>query len=80
MPMPLGCWLLAALEADPKLKAIPVVVFTTANEESEIKKAHAQCANSYVVKPASFDELVVTLNKLFTYWFDTVKVPGRGSI
>ncbi len=73
-----GRGVLAALEADPRLRTIPVVVITTANEENEIEAAYAQCANSYVVKPAEFEKLVIVLNDLFKYWFETVKVPGKG--
>jgi two-component system response regulator len=78
MPMN-GRKVLSVLSESPRLRKIPVVVFTTAGSEEEVGKAYAQCANSYVVKPSGFSALVEKLNQVFSYWFETVRIPGEKS-
>ncbi len=78
MPMN-GRRVLSVLSENPTLRKIPVVVFTTASSEEEVGKAYAQCANSYLVKPSGFNELVEKLNQVFAYWFTTVRIPGERS-
>lgn len=74
MPMN-GRRVLSVLSDNPVLRRIPVVVFTTAASKEEVGKAYAQCANSYLVKPSGFNELVEKLNQVFSYWFITLKIP-----
>jgi two-component system response regulator len=76
MPMN-GRRVLSVLSGSPNLRKIPVVVFTTAASKEEVGKAYAQCANSYLVKPSGFNELVEKLNQVFSYWFVTLKMPGE---
>jgi CheY-like chemotaxis protein len=59
---------------DEKTRFIPVIVITTEEEENEAWKAYANCANSYIIKPGDFQLFVDMLNKVFSYWFETVKM------
>ncbi len=50
------------------IKHIPVVVFTSSNESRDIEKAYKLGANSYVLKPVSFEKLTELIKTLTTYW------------
>ena len=63
-----GCDLLKRLRADARLAAIPVVVFTTSDDQTDLARCYAGGANGYVVKPGTFDELVHCTGDICRYW------------
>ena len=76
MPKKDGREALKEIKEDPDLKKIPVVVFTTTKNENEIKRCYELGANTYIVKPASFDELVKVIMEIRSYWFNIASVPA----
>lgn len=66
---------LKRLRADSRLAAIPVVVFTTSDDASDIALAYASGANGYVVKPGTFAELIQCAGDLCRYWLERNRVP-----
>lgn len=76
MPKKDGREALKEIKENPDLKKIPVVVFTTTKNENEIKRCYELGANTYVVKPASFDELVKVIHQIRSYWFTIASVPA----
>src|SRR5262245_33565176 len=58
MPRLGGIELLEKIKADDRTKAIPVVVMTSSNEDSDVARSYALGVNSYVVKPMDFAKLV----------------------
>jgi CheY-like chemotaxis protein len=75
MPRKDGREALAEIKTDPQLKQIPIVVFTTSADQKDIYQSYDLGANSFITKPASFDDLVNVLRWLERYWFDLVKLP-----
>jgi two-component system response regulator len=63
-----GCDFLKRLRADARFAAIPVVVFTTSDDQTDLARCYAGGANGYVVKPGTFDELVHCTADLCRYW------------
>jgi CheY-like chemotaxis protein len=63
-----GDTFLKHLRSDPRFASIPVVVFTTSDEASDLSAAYLNGANGYVVKPATFDELVHCVGDICRYW------------
>lgn len=60
------------------IKHIPVVVFTSSNESRDIEKAYKLGANSYVLKPVSFEKLTELIKTLTTYWLSiNENIPNR---
>jgi hypothetical protein len=51
----------------------PVVIFSTSEEKEEINSCYSAGANSYVVKPVIFDELLILIKHLEKYWSEIVK-------
>ncbi len=47
----------------PDFKIIPVIIFTTTKNEMEVRRCFELGANSYTVKPVSFDGLVKTMRE-----------------
>jgi len=75
MPRMGGKEALAAIQADPRLRSIPVIILTTSREECDVHQCYALGANTYIVKPLSFDNLVETMNSLHIYWTDVARLP-----
>ena len=63
-----GFEVLLWLRQQPGLKRLPVVVLTSSKENTDINRAYELGANSYLVKPASFDALVNIIERLNHYW------------
>ena len=75
MPRMDGREALVAIKADPNLRSIPVVILTTSKAEEEVVRAYDLGANSFIVKPVSFDGLVQAVRVLTEYWFSIVRLP-----
>ncbi|MDP3089419.1 MAG: response regulator [Nitrospira sp.] len=66
---------LKRLRADSRLTTIPVVVFTTSDDASDLSLAYASGANGYVVKPGTFAELIQCTSAICRYWLERNRVP-----
>ena len=75
MPKKDGREVLKELKQNPILKKIPVIVFSTTNNEHEMRRCYELGANSYITKPNSFESLVKTVAALRTYWIETTSMP-----
>lgn len=63
-----GLEVLAAIKAEERSRAIPVVIVTSSSEDPDIKKAYALGANSYVVKPVDSIAFIEAMSNLGLYW------------
>lgn len=63
-----GLEVLERIKGDPRTRAIPVVVMTSSQEESDIVKSYNLGVNSYIVKPLDFHQFVETARALGMYW------------
>ena len=68
MPGGHGFELLEWLAANPACHTMPVIVWTTSRMESDIKRAYALGAHSYMVKPVNFGQLEHMMRLAFEYW------------
>ncbi|MGO9018495.1 MAG: response regulator [Syntrophobacteraceae bacterium] len=75
MPKKDGFQTLKEIKEHPKLKAIPVLIYSTAEEQEQIELCYKIGANSYITKPMSFESLVKTVRCLSEYWFGIAKLP-----
>jgi CheY-like chemotaxis protein len=76
MPKKDGREVLMEIKQHPVFKKIPVIVFTTTKNEIEIKRCYELGANSYIVKPISFDALLKVIENIRSYWFQTASIPA----
>lgn len=63
-----GFEVLKTLKNNEQIRTIPVVVFTSSKENSDIMKAYHYGANSYIVKPVDSDQFTEVISNLGTYW------------
>lgn len=68
LPRKSGHEVLEWLRQQQTLKRLPVVVLTASSESSDINRAYDLGANSYLVKPVTFDALVEMVKTLNLYW------------
>jgi two-component system response regulator len=74
MPKKDGREVLREIKQHPEFRKIPVVVFTTTNSENEVKRCYELGANTYVVKPVSFDSLLKVVEEIRMYWQNAAPV------
>lgn len=76
MPRKDGREVLKELDTHPNLCTIPVVVLTTSSAERDVADSYSLCANSYHVKPVTFDDFVAMLEGVLDYWFKNARIPS----
>ena len=68
MPGVDGFEVLRQIRADPKLKFLPVVIFTSSREARDVQASYRLGANAYVVKPIEYQELLEAVQVIETFW------------
>ena len=63
-----GLEVLRALRADPRTKALPVVILTSSAEDQDVITGYNLGANSYIRKPVDFTQFVEAVRQLGLYW------------
>ncbi len=71
MPKMDGREVLKKIKTNERYRKIPVIVFSTTKNQLEVKRCYDLGANTYVVKPVSYDTLVATMRDICAYWFNT---------
>ena len=63
-----GLEVLKAIKESTVLRPIPVIVLTTSDADNDVLQAYLHYANSYVVKPVGYDQLVKLMRDLGSFW------------
>lgn len=63
-----GHEVLARIKATPVLRRIPIVILTSSGEDADMIHSYDHGANSYLVKPVSFDGFLKVVNQVENYW------------
>lgn len=74
-----GFEVLRRIKQDPTLKAIPVIMLTSSEQEVDIAKSYLSGANSYITKPIQFTEFIEKVKKLELYWVLVNELPPESS-
>jgi two-component system response regulator len=77
MPKKDGREALQELKADPRLRAIRVVVLTTSKAEEDVLRTYNLSAASYITKPVTFAALIDVVKTLGKYWLEIVELPAE---
>jgi CheY-like chemotaxis protein len=78
LPRKDGREVLAEIKEDPELKAIPVVVLTTSQAEQDVLRAYHLHANCYITKPVDFEQFLLAIRSIESFWLLVVTLPPRG--
>ena len=74
-----GFQVLRAMRADPRTKALPVVILTSSKEQQDMVMGYNLGANSYVRKPVEFEKFVEAVLNLGLYWLVLNEHPQTGA-
>lgn len=75
MPRVDGFEVLQQIKGDPRLKVIPVVMFTSSNLSVDVARCYELGANAYVVKPVEYREFVEKVKAIGDFWLGTNESP-----
>src|SRR5215469_13934541 len=75
MPGTDGFEVLRWVRAAPELKRLLVVVLTSSNLQTDVDRAYELGANSYLVKPVEFHEMVNLVRRFEAYWSEINRIP-----
>lgn len=64
-----GLDILRQIKTSEKIKRIPVIILTSSREEGDRALSYDYGANSYLLKPVSFDGLTDVVKRIYEYWF-----------
>jgi CheY-like chemotaxis protein len=73
MPRMNGLELLAWIREHPEYRVIPTIIMTSSRHDPDIERAYTLGANTYMVKPSSFEELAEMVRLAHDYWAASVK-------
>lgn len=79
MPGTDGFEVLQWVRAQPEFKRLLVVVLTSSNLQADVDRAYELGANSYLVKPVEFEEMVNMLQRFEAYWTEINRTPTTPS-
>ena len=74
MPRKSGLEVLQWINENPDVAVVPTIVLSASNLEKDVRAAYNLGANTYFVKPTTFEELVETMRMVEKYWKKAMKV------
>ena len=77
LPKKDGWQVLAECKADPALKGIPIVIFSTSQSPVDRKRCYELGANSFVSKPFELEEFQLAIGLIENYWLGLSVPNGR---
>lgn len=75
MPMKDGLETLKEIKAHPELRGIPILIFSTGEDQEQIRLCYKLGASSYITKPMDFEDLIKAVKCLSEYWFGVAQLP-----
>jgi len=75
MPRRSGFEVIEWLRSHPGLKRTPVVVLTSSREPVDVNRAYELGANSYLLKPVTFETLQEMMKAISLYWLVFSEMP-----
>ncbi|WP_372682102.1 response regulator [Desulfosarcina sp.] len=70
-----GLEVLRQIKASERLRLLPVVVLSSSAAHGDIAAAYRQHVNSYLVKPVDYNQFVVLMENLVSYWLTLNRHP-----
>lgn len=75
-----GFEVLRQIKSTPIIKRIPVIILTSSKEEGDRALSYDNGANSYLVKPVSFEGFLGVVRKIEGYWLSLNIAPPEGPL
>jgi two-component system, response regulator len=77
LPKVSGLEVLQRIRQDTRTATLPVVIFTSSDEESDVTESYRLCGNSFITKPIAFQQFIESFRQLGLYWL-TLNRPPHG--
>lgn len=65
-----GLEILKTIRQDKRFQLIPIVVFSSSQNQKDIYRAIQNGANSYIQKPLTYKRYEMVIDQIAHYWFD----------
>ncbi len=78
LPKVNGLEVLECIRGDDRTKRLPVVIFTSSGEQSDVLRGYELGVNSYVCKPIEYGGLLQAITQLGLYWVFLNEPPPDG--
>jgi len=78
LPRQNGREILTEIKADPVLRRIPVIVFTSSQAEDEVAICYNLYANCYIVKPFDWARFEAVIRAILEFWLTVATLPPNG--
>jgi len=75
LPRMSGFEVLRWIREQPEIGRLPVLMFTSSKERSDVDRAYFLGANAYLIKSVDHDDLVETLKRVRAFWLDLTLHP-----
>ncbi len=75
MPKVNGYEVLKAIEAERKLRRIPVIVLTASTREEDIVRSYDLGVNTFISKPVRFEDFIKVATTIRDYWISIATLP-----
>lgn len=74
MPKKNGLQALSEIRATQRFKHLPVIMFTTSDAYTDIRRCHELGSNSFMTKPHQYSALVDSMQTLISYWIGQAQI------
>ncbi|HEY6170208.1 MAG TPA: response regulator [Verrucomicrobiae bacterium] len=74
MPGVDGFEVLRQLKSDDGLKRIPVVIFSSSDNEDDVRRSYELGANAFITKPTKYDRFLEVVQGVISFWTN-INVP-----
>lgn len=71
-----GREVLRTIKADERYRSIPVVIFSTSDDERDVQECYDLGANSYIKKPHDLSGFVEAMQSLSDFWLKSAELPA----
>ena len=76
LPRKDGREVLRDIKEDAALRRIPVIILTTSQAQTDIRRAYELHANCYVQKPLELEGFIETVRSIHRYWLQLAELPA----
>lgn len=77
LPKKDGREVLSEMKADPKLRHLPVIIFSSSEAEQDLLHAYQLQASCFVTKAVDLEEFLAAVKSIADFWLASAKLPPR---
>lgn len=74
-----GLDIIEQLRSVKRLRKVPVIIFSSSEQDHEIASVYEKGANSFIKKPFQSHDFMTKVKSFFKYWVDTAYIPYKVS-